>query len=475
MRTRRSRRAVVFVTLGSCVFSGCVHYNTLYNAENLYQEAEDLRLAGQDSAVSARYREVVDKATGGYRADEAGGYADDTLLLIAKAHFRLGEIPEATRALERFFEVSEDADLRAQAALYRGVMAVAVGETARGLALLDMAIERVDEPTHLAEGHLWRARAFFRQGMEAQGWRDLDRAADISDAHIVTANLERIAWGFALPDLTRIHQGIQALIFTDRAQVYGDSIRSLAQLFAVRWGPLSAGVLLDNAENAHWSRDERDRLLMTRAGFAYDAGEVRRAERDVVVVGSGVGEMAASARVTLARWRFAQVVEVRQLARFRSVLLPAVSYEGAQVLLDAIRRVELLTEYGIEGEPVALIGAAEIARDVLVAGRLSAALFHRYAVAAPKGPWLGKALLASRELAPDPAERDRLDGLLDALPADPYVRYAHTGHGGTDLGELESRLQDVLDPLFTRVDEELRARRQLAGELEDEPADQPQK
>ena len=471
MRTFRPSQALVFVTLGSGVLSGCVYYNTLYNAEDLYGQAEALRLAGQDSTVAVHYREVVDKASGGYRADEEGGYADDALLLMAKAQFRLGEIPEASRALDRVFEISDDPDVRAQAALYRGVIAVAVGETARGMALLDAAMEDVDEPIHLAEGHLWRARAFFRRGMVDQGWRDLDQAAEISDAHVVTANLERITWGFALPDLVRIHQGIQALIFTDRAQVHGDSIRSLARQFADRWGPLSAGVLLDNAEDAHWSRDERDRLLMTRAGFAHEAGEVERAERDVRLVGSGVGEQAAVARVTLATWRLGQVTDVRQLVRFRSLLLPAVSHEEARLLLNAMRRVELLAEYGLEGQPVALIGAGEIARDVLAAGRLSASLFHSYAVAAPGGPWIGKALLSSRELTSDTAERNRLAGLLDALPADPYVRYAHRAHIGVDLGESESRLQDVLDALLVRVDEELRARRQLA----ETPAGVPQK
>jgi tetratricopeptide (TPR) repeat protein len=463
VRVFRPRQAVVFATLGSGVFSGCVYYNTLYNAEDLYGEAEDLRLAGQTSAVEELYREVVDKATGGYRGDEEGGYADDALFLIGKARFRLGELAEASRAFDQVFDVSEDPDLRAQAALYRGVIAVADGETARGIAILDVVMEGVEEPIHLAEGHLWRARAFFQLGMMEQGWSDLDQVADVSSAHLVTANLERIAWGFTLMDLTRIHQGIQELIFTDRAEVYGDSIRSLARRFADRWGPLSAGVLLDNAEGAHWSKDERDRLLMTRAGFAHEAGETRRAERDARLVGSGVGEQAAAARVTLAKWRLVEVEEVRQLERFRSVLLPAVSYEEAQVLLNAMRRVELLTEYGLEGEPVALIGAAEISRDVLVAGRLSAALFHSYAVAAPDGAWIGKALLASRALTPDSAERERLAGLLDALPADPYVRYAHKAHGGVDLGELESRLQEVLDPLLVRVDEELMARRQLAG------------
>ena len=110
------RQAVTLATLASGLLAGCVYFNTLYNAEALYREAEDLRLAGQDSVVDEWYREVVAKATKGYQADEEGAWADDALLLIAKAQLRLGANSEASRALERVLEISSDPDVRAQAA-----------------------------------------------------------------------------------------------------------------------------------------------------------------------------------------------------------------------------------------------------------------------------------------------------------------------------------------------------------------------
>ena len=463
MRSSRPRHVVALAAVGSGFLAACIFNNTLHNAEGLYQEAEKLRLAGQDSAGSARYQEVVAKATKGYQADEDGGWADDALLLIAKAQLRLGAIPDANRALERVLEISTDPDVRGQAALYRGALAVAVGETARGLALLDDAIEDIDDLTYRAEGHLWRARAFLERGMVEEGWRELDRAGGTHIGQVVPAGLERVAWGFTLPDLTRIHQGIQALMLTSRAQVYSDSISSLVWRFADRWGPRSAMVLLDNAEDAHWSRNERDRLLMTRAWLAYEVGDMARATEDARTVGSGVGAQASGARVTLARWRLAEAEQLRDLASLRSILFPAVASEEAQTILNGIRRVELLTEYGLDGEPLALIGAAEISRDVLVAPRLSAGLFQAYAATAPDAPWSGKALLASMELTIDPAQRESLEERLLALPEDAYVRYARKGHLGPELEDLEFQLQGTLDQLMERVDEELSARRQLAG------------
>ena len=178
---------------------------------------------------------------------------------------------------------------------------------------------------------------------------------------------------------------------------------------------------------------------MTRAWLAYEAGDRARARNDARLVGSGMGERAAGARVTLARWRLAEVETVEQLGQLRAVLFPAVEFEEVQAILNAIRRVELLTEYFLEDEPVALIGAAEISRDVLAAPRLSAALFQVYAAAVPDASWSGKALLASRDLTSDPAQREWLDQRIEALPGNAYVRYARSGHSGPEMGELESQ------------------------------------
>ena len=109
MRTSSPKHVVVAATVGLGLLVGCVSYNTLHNAEVLYREAEGLRLTGRDSALRERYHEVVAKASKGYESDEGGGRADDALLLIAKAHLRLGELPEADRALERVFEISDSA------------------------------------------------------------------------------------------------------------------------------------------------------------------------------------------------------------------------------------------------------------------------------------------------------------------------------------------------------------------------------
>ena len=282
-----------------------MYFNTIYNAKELYRETELARLAGQDTALAERYDEVIAKATRAYREDDGGKWSDDALLLIGQAQLRRGALRDAEETLERVLAVSDDPVVRRHATLYLGAVDVAAGRPALGAPLLDEALVTITDPLIKAEGHLWRARALLQQGYVDQGWWDLDRAAESHRTHVAPAGLERLIWGIALGDSARTLGGVQTLIFTSNARVYGDSIRDLLHRAAQRWGPAVSADVMVNAERARWSRIERDRLLMTRARFAYEAGDTLRALADVRRVGGGVGEQAFDARVTLVRWRLA--------------------------------------------------------------------------------------------------------------------------------------------------------------------------
>lgn len=463
MTSARARRAGLLAVVVPGLAVGCVYLNTIYNARQIYEEAENARLAGRDSALAERYDQVISKATRGFHADEDGPWADDALFLVGRAHLRRRALLEADAALRRVLEISEDSVLRSQATLYLGAVAVAAGDLDRGTSLLDGALRVVEDRRMRAEGHLWRARALLQQGRVDQGWWDLDRAAEADRRHSAPAGLERVVWGLALGDTARAFLGVQALLFSSGARAYGDSVRVLLRELSARWGPEVALDIMVNAERAPWSRLERDRLLMTRAWFAYEAGDTVRAVEDMARVGGSVGDPAAEARVTLARWRLAEARQVDRLAAVRRVLLPAVASRGAQDLLNGMRRVELLVDYALEGRLVGFFAAAELTREVLGAPRLAAALFQAYADSEPDSPWSGKALLAARGLVARSAERAWLDDRMEALPGNVYVRYARQGEGGGDLGDLEVALQVEVNEILAQVEEELVARRLLVG------------
>ena len=56
MRTARVAIAIVGVVT---LLAGCAYYNTVYNAGHVYDEAERLRRAGEDSISRVRYLDVI--------------------------------------------------------------------------------------------------------------------------------------------------------------------------------------------------------------------------------------------------------------------------------------------------------------------------------------------------------------------------------------------------------------------------------
>ena len=203
MRPAPALRTCFFTALASGLLAGCVYFNTIYNAKELYRQAEIERFAGRDSALGERYSEVIDKASKAYLADQDGSWADDALLLIAQSQLRRGELEEAQQSLDRVLSVSEDLEVRSAAILYRGASAILSGESGRGVFLLDGALASLQDDSRRAEGHLWRARGLLQQGLVDRGWRDLDQAEEADGSYVVAAGLERVVWGVALGDTAR--------------------------------------------------------------------------------------------------------------------------------------------------------------------------------------------------------------------------------------------------------------------------------
>ncbi|HZD03853.1 MAG TPA: hypothetical protein VE173_03015, partial [Longimicrobiales bacterium] len=368
--------------LGGLSFLGsCVYLNAVYNAQRLFEEAEEARWAGRDERARVFYDSVVAKAARGYRKEPDGKWADDALYLLGRAYLRRGEPGEATAALERTLEITDDPDIRAGVVLHLGIAAASAGDRNRALAYLDQALRDLKPGPLLAEGHLWRARVVLESGDALQGWWDLDRAADDDEHYRVPAGLERLRWGFVHGDSTRIREGLQGLLAIREAHVREDSVVAIVQRVAARWGPRAGADLLSAADGAAWPQGARDRLVLARAGLQVEAGEEAAAVAAATAVSRGAGAEASEARLFLARLRLKSVREVEALDEVRALLLPAVGDSRVLEILEAVRMVEILVEKAEAGEgpPEALFAAGELARDELGAGALARALMVRYA------------------------------------------------------------------------------------------------
>ena len=151
------RTATALMTV--CFFvNGCVYYNSIYNAEQAYDQAEAHRRAGRDSLATASYQDVIRKAAEGYRRDPEGQWAPDALFLLGRARLRMGETGAAQAAFEAAESLAEEPGDSLAILVYRAVAAEQIGDREGALRLVNRALGGLPSGPALADGHLLRGR-----------------------------------------------------------------------------------------------------------------------------------------------------------------------------------------------------------------------------------------------------------------------------------------------------------------------------
>jgi tetratricopeptide (TPR) repeat protein len=432
----KSRRTPLFGVL--VLLSGCVYYNSIYNAEQSYGEAEAHRRAGRDSLAAARYQDVIRKAADGYRRDPVGEWAADALFLLGKARLRLGETHAAEAALESAFAVAHDSESELAILVFRGVAAARAGNPEAALSFANRGLGGLTRGPALAEGHLLRGRLLLADGQTDAGWWDLDRAGQIDGRLRMEASFERLKWAVFYDERGRAQEAVTRLMTSPEAGTRLDSLVVLTTTAAARWGPAAVAAMLSGADSAAWGRTERARIRVARAVLLDEAGDAAGAETTARDVARGIGEGAAEARLWLARSRLARSRDLSELDAVRSILLPEGEQPQIQTLLIAIGEVDRLVDLGLD-EPLAFFAAAEVARDELVAPMLARGFFLAFASAQPQQPWAAKALLAAIGVSPDEGDRAWLRGRLEVHRDSPYVLAAR-GDAAPGFEALEEDL-----------------------------------
>jgi len=459
------RQVVSLLLVG--LAGACAYYNSLYNANRAYADAEAARLEGRESMARSKYSEAIDKAAKSYRSSEEGRWADDALYLIGRSHARSGDWPEAQAALEAAVELTTDERLAAGARVFLGAAAVSVGDEERGMALLDSALASLDDDEMKGEAFLWRARARYGVGELDAAWPDLDSASVGGGQYRDEAGLDRLSWAVETGTMDQAVVGAAALLSSDRTAAAKDTIEALVQASRSLWGPDWTLPLLEGVDRAPWPPATRESLVLIRAEVAADAGDTTMALADAGEVSSGLGPQADRARVLLARWRLAAMSDPRELDGIRALLLPAVGSTVAVGMLDDVKTVGLLVERSRrDGQALALFSAAELARDTLASPGLGQTFFLAYTDLERGSAWEGKALLAALDLTPEGPERDRILARLDEIPDNVYVVAARwdLGDRQAEYTALERRLAGVLVTIQAQVAVEAQTRDVLVSE-----------
>lgn len=442
----RALAVLVLATMG-----GCAYYNALYNAQRAFEEAERHALEGRSGVAASTYSTAVQKAKRSYERDKDGRWADDALLLIARAQFGRGSYTDVHEPLRALLEFSRDASMRAQAHAYLGAAQLRLGRPESAAVHLDSALASPSPARGFAS--LWRARSRRLSGDTAGAMADLKEAFSAPGRTGIDARLEQINWAMLDAQPASAAEAFGSLLADPRSRGWTDSLRSLITVSAARWGADEVRRMTAAALQAPWPGAARDSLLLFRAALAAEAGDYDVAEAEARALASGASTGVADlARLANARWQVQRAETLADLGEARSLLVSAVGNQEAVDLVRGIRVVGVLIERAERnGQALGLFAAAEHARDQLRAPALARRLFIAYADMVPEALWAPKALLAAAALEPTESDMADIRERLDRMSGSVYVAAVRGGVAEGEFVSAEERLQRSLAALVSQA------------------------
>ncbi len=438
--------ALAFALAAVLGLAACGYFNSMYNAQRSFDRAEHAARRGELATARTAWLEAIDGAATSYRKHPGSRWADDALLLIARARFRLGEFEPAYAAASAALGAGDEHGTAAEARTIMGAADFRLGRAERARATLDTAIAATGD--ELPEAHLWRARARFATG-DGGAWDDLEIASSAGGTIAADADLEAGRQALAAGDTARFVEAVRRMINNTDAARLADSVVKLLDRAGPRVGHASdpaAGI-----ERSPWPSLSREPVELARAGFLARAGDTTAAISAAMRLAShATAGNAGMARVLAARLDLIRAGSTDDLEAIRATLLPALANPDARKLLRTVRVVEVLIDRAErDGQPLALFAAAEMARDELGAPGLARAIFIAYADLVPDAVWAPKALLAAAALAPDAGTDTVLAGRFESHGANVYVQAVNEAPEPDAFADAEDRLARSLTALRT--------------------------
>ncbi len=135
---RRTARWIAAGTLALLV-CGCAYFNTFYNANKLFEDAERIRgeKGGSADRASAQYDACIKKCLDLLRYHPNSKYVDDALYMIGVSHFHRGETMQAQASFRDLLERFPQTGFGERAWFHLGLAALAQGDRAGAAAAFE--------------------------------------------------------------------------------------------------------------------------------------------------------------------------------------------------------------------------------------------------------------------------------------------------------------------------------------------------
>lgn len=157
------RLLLVVWTVGSTLgLSGCVYWNTMYNAKKLFKNAEkqnNPEFGGTKMTANRRlYEDAIAKAAKVVQKHPKSKYHDDALFLIGVSYFRIENISKSESAFRELLAVHPKSEFVEESQLYLARCRMQLGDE-------QAAYRTFTELASNARKPEWRAEATFQRGM----------------------------------------------------------------------------------------------------------------------------------------------------------------------------------------------------------------------------------------------------------------------------------------------------------------------
>ena len=183
----RRPKAWAAAAMGLLVVVGCAYFNTFYNANQLFKEAERLRSGpGGPDAASATYGQAIDKCHDLIRYHPNSGYVDDALFMIGMSHLHRGENVQAQDSFRDLLERFPKTDFRERAWFNMGLAALRVGDVGGALGAFQSLREEYPSSDY-------NVQAMYRTAESQLDSRDNDAARAALEAFIAEYSKSRFA------------------------------------------------------------------------------------------------------------------------------------------------------------------------------------------------------------------------------------------------------------------------------------------
>lgn len=458
-----------------CVLAaGCVYFNALYNANQLFDQGKSQIEEGREGAGRATLGATIEKAQRIVDNNPDSRWADDALRLIARSRLLREEWEEARDAAVRLMDYSSTADDSAEVAGLLGAAMLRLGDPLLADSLLTVALARGGS----GEGRAW---LLYNRGLA----RVLLQRYELVDADLGSVVALRPKW--IEPRLERV----RLMVRTDRRSEAAAELKGILAI-GLREGderevlevveeiasqsPSTVLTALEEVESVDLRRETRADMVKLRGDLKLAGGRIDEGRGDYALAASLAPDSraAANARLALIRLDLEEVSTLEELRRVGDeVQRLARRPSGRSQEITRLQETLVRVEYWLDVGNLGYLLAGEAVRDIFRAPRLARRLFLEYADEQPQSFWAPKAILAALDLAPSdsaasPSSEEDLPGreelrrrLVDTYRDSPYVT-AVLGGGGESrftYEELELGLRRQLERLENLANEEVRAQR----------------